>query len=731
MNFHTDSTIQGSRGSTGMHKLLTRSLPLPTPTTPQRFPVLDTRDATMPDLYALDNQTRALLLGPFSAVLAAAEAATNGRGTFDPLIRLWTALLNIGPGPLYDVRAAAGARAHGTTGGGAQRRRRRALGRAHGSRLKFLDCVPILWLPACWDGRGLACSAIGCQPAGSLATLHRVSPSPRPSHQTTALYVLRNLSPTVRARRPAPMTVARCLLLAGRRLLAASRDLDSATSQRRPTHPSTTLPFPLQIMSIFLGQASAWGCNQMAPRARCSGAVPRCAAAARLGPGSQGRMRNPQQCPSRRRPSWFQGFTFTGGCQALYGKIAAYLGDAVKLDATFKIARPPARAPAGARASVRYSAGGGKATKASCKKVVVSALQTVDNLKSFTSLDAQETAAFKDVSATRCGCGTRGCRRACSPLQRTLGPRTDHQGAFLPPTPGPCVPQVVTTALGVTFVKTQPAPAYANIIIDAKIEGLVSSDFPTTVSAWVIGPLGGITQVLSLPLSRARARAHTHTHTHNRQTDRRTDRAMHTRTHARTQHVDAHTAAPCARSGDTRPPPSLSWAPLHQAHTCKPSGPDAPGDILSRVCTNMTAWATSTGGAYFSAPACGSGAAGPWVLYGPRIHDYTPRAANPADTPAFYKRIYALQVRLLWRCEFACRLAPICLLAVSGAAWSFLAPTHRRPQLGPALPPSHANPSASPQGYRSTYHVGALLSLNSQADVWAHAKSVVDGMSWA
>jgi hypothetical protein len=152
-----------------------------------------------------------------------------------------------------------------------------------------------------------------------------------------------------------------------------------------------------------------------------------------------------------------------------------------------------------------------------------------------------------------------------------------------------------------------------------------------------------------------------------------------------------------------------------QAYTTSLSGGDTPDAVQNRTCSTLAAWSAQAQGQYFAPPPAPCKA-----LWGPKLHAYTPRPANVSDAPAFYKRLYALQARAGGN-EFGGggengerRLGP------GAAPASRAARTANRSQLNQT--------EIQPQGYRSTWYVGALLSLSAQGEVWAYAKAVADGL---
>ncbi|KXZ54236.1 hypothetical protein GPECTOR_5g327 [Gonium pectorale] len=88
-----------------------------------------------------------------------------------------------------------------------------------------------------------------------------------------------------------------------------------------------------------------------------------------------------------------QGYTVKNGCSSLYHAFHRYLGGWVKLGAApFSITRRSSRM------DVTYTREGRK-VKTTCRRLVVSAVQSLDNLESFiNNLDAKEKAVFSQVT---------------------------------------------------------------------------------------------------------------------------------------------------------------------------------------------------------------------------------------------------------------------------------------------------------------------------------------------
>ena len=90
-----------------------------------------------------------------------------------------------------------------------------------------------------------------------------------------------------------------------------------------------------------------------------------------------------------------QGFTADGGCSTLYAKFHEYLGaSSVKLGVT------EMRIKRGNKAvRVAYRQGSSPTVTTTCRRLVVSALQSLSNLETFlTDLDSTERAVFSQVS---------------------------------------------------------------------------------------------------------------------------------------------------------------------------------------------------------------------------------------------------------------------------------------------------------------------------------------------
>lgn len=118
-------------------------------------------------------------------------------------------------------------------------------------------------------------------------------------------------------------------------------------------------------------------------------------------------------------------------------------------------------------------------------------------------------------------------------------------------------------------------------------------------------------------------------------------------------------------------PTTVAYSQVHPAYGYALSVNLTPDDTAeaaaARMYTNLTRWSAATNGEFVL-----PGSIKDALLHGPELHQHTPRAKVPKDTPQLYKRLYALQ------------------------------------------------------GYRQMYYTGALYAYNSQKVVWMYSQWLVD-----